>query len=60
MDVETLLAFKDLWGEEPDQCNAEVLEGLTEEEQDLFQGLRTNRWGNKVPSNRKESAGITR
>lgn len=48
MDVETLLAFKDLWGEEPDQCSAEVLEGLTEEEQELFQGLRTNRWGNKV------------
>jgi hypothetical protein len=48
MDVPTLLAFKDLWGEEPDQCNAEVLEGLTEEEQELFQGLRTNRWGNKV------------
>lgn len=48
MDVPTLLAFKDLWGEEPDQCNAEVLEGLTQEEQELFHGLRTNRWGNKV------------
>jgi hypothetical protein len=48
MDVPTLLAFKDLWGEEPDQCNAEALEGLTQEEQELFHGLRTNRWGNKV------------
>lgn len=48
MDRGTLLAFSELWVEEPEQCTVESLGFLTEDEQDLFQGLRTNRWGNRV------------
>ena len=48
MDRGTLLEFSELWVEEPEQCTVESLDGLTEDEQELFQGLRTNRWGNRV------------
>jgi hypothetical protein len=48
MDRGTLLEFSELWVEEPEQCAAESLGGLTEDELELFQGLRTNRWGNRV------------
>jgi hypothetical protein len=48
MDRGTLLEFTDLWVEEPEQCMVESLGGLTEDEQELYQELRTNRWGNRV------------
>jgi len=48
MDTATLLEFKDLAVQEPNQAtDVRVLE-LTEEERALFDGLRAGTWGNKL------------
>ncbi len=48
MDEETLLRCRDLWVEEPAQCQAAAVAGLTPQEEDVFTGLRENRWGVRV------------
>lgn len=48
MDEETLLGHQDLWVREPAQSKVEHLEGLAEDEREIYTGLRTNRWGEKV------------
>jgi predicted RecB family nuclease len=45
MNEKTLLLYKHLKGNEVTAHEADWLENLTTEEQDIFQGLRTNRWG---------------
>ena len=47
MDRETLLAHQPYWGEEPEPANR-VLTRLTEEESEVYQGLATHRWGNRL------------
>lgn len=47
MDEDTLLAHRQHWVREPVQVREE-LTGLTPREQDLFDGLRTGRWGDAV------------
>lgn len=47
MDETTLLAHQELWGREPQPCRHE-LAGLTEAEQAVYDGLRTDRWGEAV------------
>ncbi len=48
MGATTLLDYRAFWGEEKDPHAAEVLPRLTGPEQEVFQGLRTNRWGLNV------------
>ncbi|RMG51403.1 MAG: DUF3322 and DUF2220 domain-containing protein [Gammaproteobacteria bacterium] len=45
MDEKTLLDHRPLWGHEPRPAQAKILPGLTEEESELYRGLRENRWG---------------
>ncbi len=45
MDGPTLRNNKALWGEEPQQHPASELPRLTDKEQDLFRGLKEQRWG---------------
>jgi hypothetical protein len=47
MDEETLLTFRDLWVHEGDQTSG-VLPMLTPAEQDIYRGLREQRWGVNV------------
>jgi hypothetical protein len=47
MDEATLLAHRDLWGEEAEQCGWE-LPLLTAAEQEIYQGLRRQCWGRNV------------
>lgn len=48
MDEATLLGHRELWVEEPVQAADIYREGLSEAEFEVFQGLRTGRWGCKV------------
>ncbi|CAM5796928.1 Wadjet anti-phage system protein JetD domain-containing protein [Rhizobacter fulvus] len=48
MDEETLLQHRELWGKEPVQSAASQLPHLTHIERDLFDGLKSNRWGYKL------------
>ncbi len=48
MDEETLLAHRTLWVHEPTPCRVESPEGLTAPEQVVYEGLRANRWGDRV------------
>ena len=48
MNRETLEAFKDLAVQEPAQASDAGLHGLTQEERQLFDGLRAGTWGAKV------------
>ena len=48
MDEVTLLACRELWGEEPVQCPVRELTHLTETERSTFEGLCTQRWGHHV------------
>jgi hypothetical protein len=45
MDEETLLTFRDLWVVERDQTAAGVLPTLSPTEQEVYRGLREQRWG---------------
>jgi hypothetical protein len=44
MDTETLLAHRELWVQE-ERPETGLLLGLTEEEQQVYAGLRDHRWG---------------
>jgi len=48
MDEETLLAFSDLWGPEGVQTTATVLPMLSQTEQEVYRGLKEQRWGVNV------------
>lgn len=48
MDEATLLAYRPLWGEEPQQHPGTGLETLTADERRLFEDLRGGRWGPRV------------
>ncbi len=45
MDEATLLAHQAFWVEESAPSSAQVLTGLTAQEQDLYRGLKEGRWG---------------
>jgi hypothetical protein len=47
MDTGTLLAHRDLWGTEPSQHTA-GLTHLTPPEREVYEGLRSHRWGDRV------------
>ncbi len=47
MDEETLLTHQTLWGEESDPTNR-TLTRLTGGEQEVYQGLVTHRWGERI------------
>lgn len=48
MDQGTLLAYQDLWVEESSQSAESQLPLLTPNEQEVFDGLRTARWGSNL------------
>lgn len=48
MDECTLLAHRELWVREPTPCRVESPEGLTAAELAVYEGLRANRWGERV------------
>ncbi|HEX3950017.1 MAG TPA: Wadjet anti-phage system protein JetD domain-containing protein [Steroidobacteraceae bacterium] len=48
MDEDTLLAHRKLWVREPTPCRVESPEGLTVPELAVYEGLRANRWGERV------------
>jgi hypothetical protein len=48
MDEETLLAHSTMWVREDKPSRVEAPDGLTPEEQAVYEGLRTNRWGEQV------------
>ena len=48
MDEDTLLMHRELWVEEPSQHAANELPNLTPTEQNLYQGLKSQRWGINV------------
>jgi hypothetical protein len=48
MDVDTLLAFKELAVQEPVQASESRLTELSESERTLFDGLRNNEWGTRL------------
>lgn len=48
MDPQTLLAHRDLWGQEPIPCPDIALDLLTLEERDMYDGLRANRWSWRI------------
>lgn len=48
MDEETLLAHRSMWVREDKPSRVEAPEGLTPEEQSVYEGLRTNRWQEQV------------
>ncbi len=48
MDEATLLAYRPLWGEEPQQHPGTTLDALTADERRLFEDLRGGRWGPQV------------
>jgi hypothetical protein len=48
MDEETLLAFRDLWAYEKEQHHAGALTALRTVEQDVYRGLKEQRWGLNV------------
>ncbi len=48
MNEGTLLQHKAFWGEETQQHPATELPGLTNEERDIYRGLKEHRWGHNV------------
>ena len=48
MDEPTLLAYRPLWGEEPEQCRDLELDCLQEHERAVYLRLRSNSLGQKV------------
>jgi hypothetical protein len=48
MDEATLLRYRDLWVEEPDQYSPRSLPLLTTSEQAVYEGLKQQRWGRNV------------
>lgn len=48
MDEATLVAHRELWGQEPAQCPNVPLEALSEAERAVYDALRKNTWGQKV------------
>ena len=48
MDEVTLLEHRSLWGREPKQCPDIDLPFLSSEEQQVYQGLRSARWGEQL------------
>ena len=48
MDEETLLDFRDLWVSEREQTQAAVLPMLSPSEQEVYRGLKEQRWGVNV------------
>ena len=48
MDEETLLSHKELWAREDKQAPDEGLEALTTAEQSVYDGLKSQRWGDHV------------
>jgi len=48
MDEETLLTFRDLWVHEKEQTTASVLPLLSPTEQEVYRGLREQKWGANV------------
>ena len=48
MDEETLLSHSSMWVREDKPSRVEAPEGLTSEEQSVYEGLRTNRWGEQI------------
>jgi hypothetical protein len=48
MDEDTLLAHRKLWVQEPTPCRVEGPEGLSVAELGVYEGLRANRWGDRV------------
>lgn len=48
MDEGTLLGCRELWGQEPVQCTPSELPHLTASERAVFDGLRAQRWGQRV------------
>jgi hypothetical protein len=48
MDEETLLSHQALWVEEKEQHPTDTLPLLTASEQDLYQSLKQNKWGQNV------------
>jgi hypothetical protein len=48
MDEDTLLTHRKLWVREPTPCRVESPEGLTVAELAVYEGLRANRWGERV------------
>jgi hypothetical protein len=48
MDEATLLSHQALWVREEKPSKVEAPEGLTPSEQAVYEGLRTNRWGEQV------------
>jgi hypothetical protein len=45
MDEETFLVFRDLWVHEREQTQASILPMLTASEQEVYRGLKEQRWG---------------
>jgi hypothetical protein len=48
MDEDTMLAHRKLWVRETTPCRIESPEGLTVAELAVYEGLRANRWGERV------------
>jgi hypothetical protein len=48
MDEATLIQYRDLWVEEPVQCQPADAPSLTPAEQTMFNALQKNRWGVRV------------
>jgi len=48
MDEKTLLSHRSLWVREDKPSKVEAPEGLTAAELDVYEGLRSNRWGDQV------------
>jgi len=48
MDEATLISHKELWVEEKSQSGASVLPLLSDVEQEVYQGLKDNAWGQNV------------
>lgn len=48
MDEETLLSHSSMWVREDKPSRVEAPVGLTSEEQSVYEGLRTNRWGEQI------------
>ena len=48
MDEETLRSYQDLWVEEKTQHGAETLPLLSDREQEVYQAIKRNAWGQNV------------
>ncbi len=60
MDEDMSLAHRKLWVREPTPCRAASPEGLTVAELAVYEGLRANRWGERVRLEQERIAGRRR